>query len=392
MELCMQDVGSIDVPAYSSKFELLCHAEAERLEGEAEAWIRARAKESGLEDKEGKLEKLIATKLVPLSCQFWPHSLDPTLTLTLVKIMHWFFIFDNIMDEPHLLGADAAASQQFCGFVLQAFFTMDSSQALVGLDLLPTRASRSLLMPTLLLTLVAEWWPELRAGMSARQQARFCSHFADYVLVHARQARFKEAKAVPGVEDYLRIRLVGTAVCVVEMLAEQDCGIELDEEDLRNPSVRRLNEAIALHTGLLNDYVGFAHEYEQGDYFNILTVLHCRNNLNLMSTDARFSAVPFHKAAAEAWEMIAALEEECVAYAKAVQEWALMHSKPGLLKYVASLCSISAANWLFTVHSTRFTESNKHCVHLQVAENDLHTFTPKCTTTRIFLTRPTVAP
>lgn len=169
------------------------------------------------------------------------------------------------------------------------------------------------------------------------------------------------------------------------MLAERDCGIELDNEELRNPSVKRLNKGIALHTGLLNDYVGFAHEYEEGDYFNILTVIHCRNNLR--ATDKDNTRVPFHKAIAEAWAIIEALEEECFSSARAVQEWARMHSKPGLLKYVATLCSISAANWLFTATSPRFTDYHKNCMQLPVvaSENHLKSSAP---ITRIFLKRP----
>ncbi|MCO5610056.1 hypothetical protein L7F22_064291 [Adiantum nelumboides] len=348
---------------YGSRFPLLVHPNAKVLVKEAERRfaqeIQLRSAPAAV-DSTSIVNKVFGGKFALIGCQFWPNGIAEEHSLTLLKVMHWFSMLDNMTDDMDGVGNSAWATQTVCAAILEAFFkgSADDVEMLrvVPGDVTPLPLDAAQRRPiSLLLEIAVEWWAELRARMPPLQRARFVQAFSDFILVNVRQARFREEGQLPRLDEYMHLRRSAAGISLFQIIAEYDLDIQLDKEALSNPLLRKLQQATGNHICWLNDYYSFPMEFCKGDYLNLLALLHYRNN---MTPEPKQELVPFKVATSEAWAMVTAMEQECVELAQKIKQDAVLIDKPGMMSYVDTICSQTAAMWDCSVHSPRYMEGH----------------------------------
>ena len=116
-----------------------------------------------------------------------------------VKLMVWFFVFDNFMDNPAHMGADMGASQEMVDAIMSVFDTtaeVSAHQAVAGdaarrdvgiirngnepeiMGMKGEEYSNYSRAIRVIRESARDWWEEMRRlGMSRKQQCRFVSVF-----------------------------------------------------------------------------------------------------------------------------------------------------------------------------------------------------------------------
>ncbi|MCO5554801.1 hypothetical protein L7F22_008336 [Adiantum nelumboides] len=347
-------VGSFHLPPFESRFPLLTHPNADALIEKGDRWLQefiagrpssasALALGQEVEGRTINLDAHLQSKISKLACRFWPNSLVEQRSIAMLKFLHWIVLFDNLTDDTtEPVGSSPWGTQCLCAAVNDVFSKVSTTH--LSLLCLHLPGQMPYLAPTLgsaamsgcnaeqrrfiwlVLDMLVEWWAELRATMPRLQQARFGHYFLQYILVHPHLCRLREEAGgqVPaGLEEYMRLRCTVAAVQCITLLAEYDLDMELDAEALASPLIQKIREASMNHQAWVNDNYSFPNEYLKGDYFNLLAVLHYRNNTSQDELSCS-KPVPFEAAASEAWRMVLAKEEECAELAERVKQDAVL--------------------------------------------------------------------
>ncbi|KAH7443144.1 hypothetical protein KP509_02G021900 [Ceratopteris richardii] len=183
----------------------------------------------------------------------------------IIKMVDWYFMIDNVIDDPCLMGADPESGDK----VVEALRT-------VFLDTYvhpcpsPNPAIR------ILTDTAAEWWAEMCYDMPPKQKARLSKGYCDYLEAGRKQIHNRNCRQLPDMETYLQIRedSIGWWPCAV--LIEYCQGFELDDEALSHPLLLELQKNTVQHVFLTNDVTSFKKEYMQGDFTNAVSLLYFR--------------------------------------------------------------------------------------------------------------------
>lgn len=337
---CFHKIDSIRLPPFESCFPVRCHPRYAALSEQVNAWVRSR---SGNVLPDLAVEKLCESQFAWLSCLLWPNGTDDGRSLSLLKLMYWIALFDNMVDNPRVMGSDAQAVQGFCRHLLKAMFGDDDGGG--------TAASieRFSVEKLLSVAVAVEWWGEIRrsgSGMPPKQQARFAEVFKEYVMTHIGLAGYREKEELPDLEQYIAVRRIASTARLLLVATEYDLCVELDDHTLNSSLLKQLQDAVCDHIGWTNDLYSFAKEYLEGDYFNLLAVLHYRNN-----SRGRRRRTSIQNAASQAWAMIKSREQGCARLAREIKESA---TEPALHMYVDAACSMTAGNWLWSSTTPRY--------------------------------------
>ncbi|KAI5080398.1 hypothetical protein GOP47_0003581 [Adiantum capillus-veneris] len=221
----------------ASLFPLRLHPLHAALQEQMFEWTKA---EFGYVQLEAKMKKINSRNYGWLACSFWFKSVSPQCSLTLLKLMFWFSVFNNAINNTISMSWDAAAAHDYCYYVLETLFGNASGKELastiasrmsLGSDNVKTRYKERELLPIIL---AMEWWGEMKSdNMPIKQQTRFATAIMDYVMSQVTIIHFNElmdVKAPPHVHDFIPVRRVaiGTPLCFLS--SEYDLDIDLDED------------------------------------------------------------------------------------------------------------------------------------------------------------------
>ncbi|KAI5066704.1 hypothetical protein GOP47_0019328 [Adiantum capillus-veneris] len=268
--------------------------------------------------------------------------------------MLWFFLVDDAYGDLH----DGTQAHRLCEQLTHAIFEPRLPRPPLMNHCPPGHVHEK---QPLIIAVGLEFWQELQQSCaSPSQAARFRSEFCKHLEQQAAEVVFREkytrsGSKLPGLEEYILMRRVtsGFGLCVT--MLEYDVGIELDLENLENPQLRELHDAITDLACWINDILSFPKELAHGELLNLLPVLHMHRKFAMNAAEEGRSTdeeVPFAEAVSEAWCMIEAREEECAALAQALMQ--RHESSPKFCKYVETACGIGTGVWAWSVQSARY--------------------------------------
>ena len=208
-----------------------------------------------------------------------------------VKLMVWFFVFDNFMDNPAHMGADMRATQLLVDVVMTVFRNTvavggdpsgiiksgDDPEIIVGTnDEECDDYGRAIIR--VLWESARDWWEEMRQlGMSPRQQYRFLSAVERYLDASMKQVAFRQLRHVPSVDTYKELRHQSAGWYVSSVILEFVWGLDPPDEIVEHPLLSALNVAASSHIMLVNDIFSFPKELLAGDIMNLVAVLTWHN-------------------------------------------------------------------------------------------------------------------
>ncbi|MCO5566859.1 hypothetical protein L7F22_020542 [Adiantum nelumboides] len=273
----------------------------------------------------------------------------------IVKNMGWFFMFDDIVDDPVHMGADLQDANLLVDTVLTVFQGSYSAPCCS-----PSAVARHLT------DTAAEWWQEMCVSMAPTLKDRFSKAFCDYLDANRVQVPFRESRHLPDLETYMKVRAnsIGLLPCIV--LIEHAQGFELDEEALSHPLLTRLVELTTQHVILMNDIASFKKEYMQGDFWNVVFLLFFRDLYNPDRSNAD-PAPTLQASVLEAVERMKRIDEECVELMAKVRRNGRLMGKQGMAEYLEGLGLCMAGNVHWHLVSGRYGIS---------ATPDLHSTPP----------------
>ncbi|MCO5553224.1 hypothetical protein L7F22_006745 [Adiantum nelumboides] len=347
------------------------------------------------------VQRLLDTRLDTLGCVFYPQSPDYRRSLALVKLIHWVFILDDVVDDVHLLGHDYDGARRFALRQYRAMFgdnikeayqmglideggygfedegsglaalrknkmelvvTATSDGAKGGGDAAAAREAKrqARVLEELAIEIGVQWATQLQAtGLSPRIVERLREGVAEYMVGVISLARLRQEKRLPSVEEYIRLRRMDGASFLGLLTYELDAHIELDDETLQHPLIQRLRWASINQTLWINDLLSFYRESNIDDYVSLLGVLHYNNVVASTTSTTTTSEggsqkaleemAGFEYALAQARAMVKDCDDELLQLTRDIAAW-----RPDLDRYVdATLFSVSGlAFW--TLWSSRY--------------------------------------
>ncbi|MCO5550483.1 hypothetical protein L7F22_003970 [Adiantum nelumboides] len=254
-----------------------------------------------------------------------------------------------------------------------------------------------------------EWWGEMkRDGMPAAQQARFAAAVREYVMAQATIVRFNQlllsAHRPPALSHFLAARRVAVGAPLCFLASEYDLGIELDPFTVSHPLVLALHAAISDHVVWLNDILSFPKEFANGDFLNLLSLLHIQNNTlthnNYATTTSNnlyasmmlatpplplhhhhhHHKIPLQLAAIEAWKMITGRQRDCARLAFEIMASPLLATKSSMQAYVDAICSITTGNGAWSLKCSRYNVNSYSTIPNVTSINVPATPSPKLVT------------
>ncbi|KAH7434763.1 hypothetical protein KP509_06G033500 [Ceratopteris richardii] len=206
--------------------------------------------------------------------------------IPIVKLMYWFFIIDNILDEPSEMGTDTESADVLLARVVDVMEGREESESRTKLNVCVKKQKTI----AIIVDTAREWWNEMRAlGMSCRLQARMVKSMTEYLNAHRFLIihRSSSPQAVLDMENYLHYRGMagGWWPCLVAM--EFGLDLHLEEEVLSHPYIRALQRSTAWHVYWVNDVASFKKELlEDNIQCNLIPVLYVKR---VIETEARRS-------------------------------------------------------------------------------------------------------
>ena len=301
-------------------FEWRNHPECEKLKTLAGEWARIH----------------FAGDIINISCdKLIGSDFDLLATMTMarcrsermpaaVKLMVWFFAFDNFVDEPAHMGADLQASQEMMDAVMNVFHNVVAVEEvgiikngdkpeIVG----PMKGGNSVYGSAIrvIRESACDWWNEMRQlGMSMRQQYRFVSVFKRYLDANTEQVAFRQLRHIPDLDTYKELRLHTSGCYVCSMMLEFALGLDLADEIIEHPLLVALNVAAFSHVMFVNDIFSFRKELSDGDLMNIVPILLWQNlGISHQQIVALRDVEPLvRETISQALALVRELDEECV--------------------------------------------------------------------------------
>ena len=299
-------------------FEWRNHPECEKLKTLAGEWARIH----------------FAGDIINISCdKLIGSDFDLLATMTMarcrsermpaaVKLMVWFFAFDNFLDEPAHMGADLQASQEMMDAVMNVFHNVVAVEEvgiikngdkpeIVG----PMKGGNSVYGSAIrvIRESACDWWNEMRQlGMSMRQQYRFVSVFQRYLDSNTEQVAFRQSCEIPDLDTYKELRLHTSGCYVCSMMLEFALGLDLADEIIEHPLLVALNVAAFSHVMFVNDIFSFRKELSDGDLMNLVPVLLWHNLGGMSSICGGGVEAVVRETVAQALALVRELDGECV--------------------------------------------------------------------------------
>lgn len=315
------------------------HPDAQQLTDMSDAWLVARFGDLPSAHGSFKPDHLVKSRFQLLVCYGCANGMGYRLK-PFVKMLGSISMIDNILDDPGEMGAHPARAKDLVTSVLGVL----EGRIPVHQPSSPTCGFVRVMSDT-----TAEWWGEICEEMPATQQARFIQIFKDYLEASLRQVPYREARNLPDMKTFQRMRADSLGWYPLAVLIEYALGIELDQEALTHPLLLDLREAVCYHICWVNDIISFKKEYAQGDFCNVVAVLYSER------TASGAAAADLQEIVLEVSNMIQHKDEECVRLLSQIKESSLLMAKPGMAAYLQSLANWVAGHLYWTLNNERFT-------------------------------------
>ncbi|KAH7443271.1 hypothetical protein KP509_02G028100 [Ceratopteris richardii] len=321
------EVHNIVIPPIPCSFPWRNHPDYKALTEMSDAWVLANF--TNLPGADGRPSSFAAEHMIKSA-----FHMQATLPFAdgisermppIIKMMDWYFMIDNILDDPSEMGADPERADKVVDSVLTVF-----RDTYVHPCPSPSPLVR------ILTDTAAEWWAEMCVGMPPKQKARLSKAFCDYLEANRMQVPYRNSRQLPDLETYLQVRedSIGWWPCAV--LIEHCQGFELDDEALSHPLMVELQKNTVQHIFMTNDITSFKKEYMQGDFCNIVSILYFRK-LYDPKRDPQSPAPTLQGAVLEAIEMIRERDENAVKLMEQIRNCPKLISKPGVEQYLEGL-------------------------------------------------------
>ena len=233
-------------------FEWRNHPECEKLKALAKGWARHHFGGGHGHILNINCDKLIGSDFHLLATMAMAGGRSERMPAA-VKLMVWFFVFDNFMDEPALMGADVRASRDMVDAIISVFHHHEAE-----IEAEAEAVDAGMTMNDSAIRVICEsardWWEEMRRlGMSERQQCRFVSVFTRYLEANTEQVAFRQLRQIPDLEMYKELRLHSIGWYVSSLTLEFALGLDLPDEIIEHPLVSALEVSAAFHITFVND-------------------------------------------------------------------------------------------------------------------------------------------
>ena len=293
-------------------FEWRNHPECEKLKALAKGWARHHFGGGHGHILNINCDKLIGSDFHLLATMAMAGGRSERMPAA-VKLMVWFFVFDNFMDEPALMGADVRASRDMVDAIISVFHHHEAE-----IEAEAEAVDAGMTMNDSAIRVICEsardWWEEMRRlGMSERQQCRFVSVFTRYLEANTEQVAFRQLRQIPDLEMYKELRLHSIGWYVSSLTLEFALGLDLPDEIIEHPLVSALEVSAAFHITFVNDIFSFRKELSDGDLMNLVPVL-LWHNLGSSQHIVPLQAVEplVRKTLSQTLGLVRELDEECV--------------------------------------------------------------------------------
>nr|WES10308.1 microbial terpene synthase-like protein 7 [Dryopteris fragrans] len=304
----------IRTPRIQCSFACNNHPDSERLKKESHAWIVARfallpsARGSFTVDK-------LTQSCFELFATLTFASGKPCRMMPILKYVAWFFLFDTVLDDPLLVGADPSATDALCSVI--CCLLDDSSSSIFFSDDPFIRV---------LTDTMREWWVEICLVMPSVLQARFRTSFKEYLEASRRQIQYRASGCLPDLDTFLPLRVYAGGAYTCFHLIQYTLDICFDEETVAHPLFVAVNAAAIDHLNWVNDLLSFKKELMEGD---------------LLGVDGKEKEVALQDVVDEVCGMLRERDEECVRLMAEIKASPLLMSKAGMAGYLQGL-----GNWM----------------------------------------------
>jgi hypothetical protein len=202
---------------------------------------------------------------VLLDTQVYPHALDLERLLAVGMFSQWLFFLDDEYDDHPTIGRDPGAVRKLMTLV---FDVLDSG-------ILPVR-------PTPFLHFTASVRRRLDELAPPGWTVRFLGHVKDYLFRGSlRAVEYWALDRVPSLDEYLRIRMLDSAVFPALDMSEIAGGLRLPDAVRKHPLLVEMKELAVRYIACINDIFSYQKEVLlAGTSFNLVHVLMHENASN----------------------------------------------------------------------------------------------------------------
>ena len=365
-ELQTRDSGAI-----VCSFEWTTHPECEKLKAVARDWARTHFDIIGCDN-------LIASDFDSLVSMTMARGRSERMPAAL-KMMVWFFAFDNFVDEPAHMGADTRASHDLVDAVMSVFVLHDNHTSVgggggegdaAGIVKKYGEEYRGYGRAVRVIRESArDWWDEIRQlGMSTRQQCRFVSVFKRYLDANAEQVAFRHRRHIPDLHTYKELRLYSIGWYVSGLTLEFVLGLDLPDEVLEHPLLSALQVATAFHIMFVNDIFSFRKELSDGDLMNLVPVLLWHNlessKQHILPTCGAVDEL-VQETVSQALGLVREMDEECVRLMAKIRaavrgEGGMLAEAEAVERYVDGVSDWLSGNLQWHRISKRYVHNNNN--------------------------------
>ncbi|NHD15705.1 hypothetical protein G9447_02425 [Actinopolyspora sp. BKK1] len=230
------------MPPFYCPIEPALHPEVDMIEKRAIAWID----KVGIYDDEAQRSRVIGTNSAEFFSRFAPGGIDDNVLLA-AQWVYWGFAFDDVRCDRGPLSDRPDRFVQVAGRVqrvLEAPHSVDTAEdpylgALHDIGL----TMRELATPT--------------------QVRRFIDAHRAWLHAVAWQIGNQARNEMPGLDDYITMRLGSCGGFPTMALLEIGNGAEVPDSEMDHPTVRAATEAALLTAGLDNDLHSYRRELQQ---------------------------------------------------------------------------------------------------------------------------------
>ncbi|MGV9885303.1 terpene synthase family protein [Streptomyces sp. NPDC003006] len=253
-------VSDVELPPLYCPLESAVHPHVRRIERRAVEWIRA----SGMCATEREKAWVIATHSADFFARFAPDAEDDDRLLAAALWVYWGFAFDDARCDSGPLSSRPAQFNALAGQVQRAC----EAPSAVGED--PYIAA--------LQDIVGRF----RSFAPPTQVRRFARGHQAWLAGVAWQVGNQAAGHMPGLDDFLAMRLLSSGGEPTFALLELATGAEVPDREMHRPAVRALTEMAILVAALDNDRHSLVKELSrnQADQ-NLYTVLMAERSMPL---------------------------------------------------------------------------------------------------------------
>lgn len=253
-------VSEVELPPLFCPLESAIHPHVGLIDRRAVEWIRG----SGMCADEREEAWVIATHSADFMCRFAPGAEDDERLLAAALWVYWGFAFDDARCDSGPLSTRPAQFNALAGEVQRAC----EAPSAVGADRY--------------IGALQDIVGRFRSFAPPTQVSRFAHAHRAWLSGVAWQIGNQAAGRMPGLDEFLAMRLLSSGGEPTFALLELATGAEVPDRELYRPAVRALTEMAIMVAGLDNDRHSLVKEFarDQADQ-NLYTVLMAERHLSL---------------------------------------------------------------------------------------------------------------